>query len=863
MSINLSPLVEDNVTDELIVRSSDGQMNYASKAALPFVESITGINVDNTDEKNPIISFPSTYTETFEYVSGAQTFALAHTAPSVLLVTLNGQVLNRVSGAPLQYQINANTELEILDTLTSGDYVSIVYSTLLWDTAVYSKSEVDSLIADVETVPFLGSVSPTDTPTGTGEAFWIAAEAGTYTNFGGVVVDPESFAVISRDAANAYSISQTTLANDYIQTSDLTIVTVGKNLFNPDVARIGYRVLSDGTLSPIVGEVTSADIPASEGEDISFSGCSPSGTKYICYKDSLDATISLDSFTGASTTKTAPTGTAYFYASVIRATVPVDIDTVMIEKSDAVTTFEPYEAGVTEILGDKLIANKLLIDGELVNTEDLAMKTYDLKLYVKSSLLEWYVRIPYSDTQDLVHTWGYDPNNTTIPEYKNVIKVANTTEDTDAVFLLAQVLHNASDDICPIRLDQTGVIGAGHGLITQKVTLVAHGKTSSDLTSEWTDGTYNWYLIEIQDADTIVFMAKEYTFPKGVAIPEVFASNTLTHVAGGVNTSSINVTTRAKLEKFPSCADSTVKLLLDNVEVTEAGLYTGNEFQLLNSYKIIDPRNVTIQTPFVPNEGGYLLEHSIVYTYDKTNTCKVDTTTNFLTEYAIEGFGFTQSRRFITGYESANTTLLYIPNSGSVSDGTNTYNLATTPVNVFNSPFLGSLFYGVGNVPDPDVPINRVVQVEQTAGGVKKNGYAHGFSYELGVTIPENRKVLTQQWEIRGDSAKSYPAGIYDFSADNDVLQSVVYRTYYDASLNPNATAVYCYKENASYYLFIDYHQSVSKELVIVPDYLKGKKIEIVEQGGTITLFTNDYVPDSAKLMVSVTTYGYVILKLT
>lgn len=57
------------------------------------------------------------------------------------------------------------------------------------------------------------TVSPTATPliTEVGNIFWYAIIPGTYTNFGGVVVAANSFAVISRDAAGVFSISQTAL----------------------------------------------------------------------------------------------------------------------------------------------------------------------------------------------------------------------------------------------------------------------------------------------------------------------------------------------------------------------------------------------------------------------------------------------------------------------------------------------------------------------------------------------------------------------------------------------------------------------------------------------------------------------------
>lgn len=67
-------------------------------------------------------------------------------------------------------------------------------------------------VADMGNVAgFNGSIIPSSTPTGTGKAFWLATQNGTYTNFGGVVVAVNSFAVISRSDAGVFSVSATTL----------------------------------------------------------------------------------------------------------------------------------------------------------------------------------------------------------------------------------------------------------------------------------------------------------------------------------------------------------------------------------------------------------------------------------------------------------------------------------------------------------------------------------------------------------------------------------------------------------------------------------------------------------------------------
>ncbi|SEG31797.1 SGNH/GDSL hydrolase family protein [Flavobacterium urumqiense] len=92
-------------------------------------------------------------------------------------------------------------------------------------------SEAKALIESFKGSTDLGSITPTSTPTGTGPAFWRATQNGTYTNFGGLVVNANSFAVFSRNDAGVFSISQTAL--------DLTAYakTVDTNKINTWIAK--------------------------------------------------------------------------------------------------------------------------------------------------------------------------------------------------------------------------------------------------------------------------------------------------------------------------------------------------------------------------------------------------------------------------------------------------------------------------------------------------------------------------------------------------------------------------------------------------------------------------------------------------
>lgn len=80
---------------------------------------------------------------------------------------------------------------------------------------------------------FKGTAVPTDTPTGIEDAFWIASQAGTYTNFGGVVVSANSRAEISR-VSGVFTISQTPLdITSKVNVSDIVNTLVSSETAKP------------------------------------------------------------------------------------------------------------------------------------------------------------------------------------------------------------------------------------------------------------------------------------------------------------------------------------------------------------------------------------------------------------------------------------------------------------------------------------------------------------------------------------------------------------------------------------------------------------------------------------------------------
>jgi hypothetical protein len=85
-----------------------------------------------------------------------------------------------------------------------------------------AKDLENAIIAAVTGASGISIVPTSPAPAGTGIASFTATQAGTYTNYGGLVVNANSFAVISRNATGGFSISQTTLdLTTYAKSEDI------------------------------------------------------------------------------------------------------------------------------------------------------------------------------------------------------------------------------------------------------------------------------------------------------------------------------------------------------------------------------------------------------------------------------------------------------------------------------------------------------------------------------------------------------------------------------------------------------------------------------------------------------------------
>lgn len=728
----------------------------------------------------------------------------------------------------------------------------------------------------------INGVTPSSAIPASGNIHTYVAAAGTYTNWNSIVVPVNTLAILTR-VDGVYSISQTALSLvDYVKKTDFEAVNLSKNLFNPINIMPNSYVKTSGT--PGINYQTTpgwavAYFPLTSETltSISLSGWNTVRTEMIFYSGSIPAVfphpisanvIAMGSAASFGITKSSgnasfipPTGTTWFAITVMTTGETAAAYSVLqMELSTSPTTYTTFisDFNVEKIETKKLIANylrgevnKTVSSLEVINALRLnGINRDEVALTIKGS--EISIRTPFNNDFDLVHKWeNIDPITKKLNS-NGVYKIAKTDYVSQGT-----LMHGFADNIAPFRAE-TLAIGGAHGVILPTVTFNAHGKTSSDLFSLWSDGTFQWYLIEIPTANSLKFYGKKYTTTNGTTIPVTIQSATLTHISGATNTANINHTSAIGTEYFPVTKNQTVKIYIDGLSVTADGTYRGKSIKMSDEKELIDIREIPLATPFVIANAPTWLFNKTVFTYNKTGYT-INNLVDFRRSYYMDHYGVIQNQRMAFGTDGTTIRKIYLPNSGIVS--AIDYRL---PVNMANGPTNTAIF-GKLTVENPEKPVQRMVELLQTTGGTSKIGLAHGYFYSKGLSKTSNRKELSEQWEIRAATGKSYPKVVSKYSSSNQVNNCVAYFNYFDPTTNPNATSVYVNDEGGYYMLYIDYHQAINKDTIVLPEYLSGKDITLVDGNGGIVINSGEQVAGRFlnATVTLVNGYAYGVFKIT
>ncbi|MDR8253769.1 hypothetical protein FPK65_00335 [Acinetobacter baumannii] len=550
------------------------------------------------------------------------------------------------------------------------------------------------------------------------------------------------------------------------------------------------------------------------------------------------------------------------------------INSMQLELGGSKTGFEPYPPAGSPT---KLVLKKTSLPEITIPTNE-PNETF----IVAVDGVDAYVRTKFSPTLDLVQQVRYNStdawkNNVVNPWIIKTIPANTSKDETISAFSYGAFIATQQDDATPLHYNNT-YIGANHGaFIVHQVVKSAHGKGFVDVGSKWSDGTRNYTLIRIVDANTLWFVSDN----SGTASAWVFyatalpAGTTFTHVSGATNTASISSITSDTITQLLKALNNHSKKLIANgyKELTLSGVYSVESLEIIDSYDIM---NIPALLSYLQARVGTTTEQkfdidtiasdvrvNVSYKYALNGSINVSTMIFAKQAVKWEWAGLMQALPLNYGGKNL---LLYVPKINPVVVGSNTWDLknvvdVSTTLNVIN--LLKTSWVNTDDPPDCMVSIVK--------NGVNREfGQILGHSFERGITRPSLRKSSSEVGFFNGPTRKMYPhtqtgdtfpGGIIPAGT---VLNAISYRAIFNSLVLPEATAYGWYKDNAAIYVFLAIHQNASMLKLPLPAMFNGKSATVIDPNPSIN-FTlhSEIVCDGGLLCSVINNYAHVTIKLS
>ena len=402
------------------------------------------------------------------------------------------------------------------------------------------------------------------------------------------------------------------------------------------------------------------------------------------------------------------------------------------------------------------------------------------------------------------------------------------------------VFKNAGDDITPLYFANT-YIGANHGIArVYKATFASsHGLTEANIGETWNISSDKDCMILQVPSNTEIVIGKPKNDVTGFDGINVATVTSLTK--NGVTLTPSNV---AGTQLWPAENHISVKVVDEKgEEISENGVYNGMYFDVVESYDLPYIPSVTahLAANIGNNNNNSVADESITDKYCTVNIIYRFTERGAITVYQTVDFDKTLTSVRAGFVQSASIGQYFaVP-------GTN-YNIV--------SKQSGAVDLSNDIWTDQECPPDRFYQFNDEA---QTAGMCIGYCSEYGNADPSVRKNQTNAGRYE-TSYKVYPYVQHDGAVDNTTsITAISYRTplnQYDSDI----PAVSWYYVGDDIYLLIDVQKSVNKYLKL-PDYMNGRKAEVLKSFGNITI-PHPFVVDKGFKVIT-DSYGSAVIKLT
>lgn len=588
---------------------------------------------------------------------------------------------------------------------------------------------------------------------------------------------------------------------------DYEKIVVSRNLFNEDNLINNYFLSSStGGLSAAAGWRCSGFIPVVAGKQYTLSGQrARQGISFFPNNTiSADPALLYINDTTLPITVTAPDG-ALFAVLGLESNTAKGWSNLQFEEGSEVTQYVPYGKTIT------------LIDGNYVTTDGstgVPENSYTLNLGTGS------VQTMVEDISAKLNVKVFNPISSTVSSVFNFI--------TDE--LSGATVRVCGDDAAPVRM-LGATLGANHGYAKNTITANAHGKTASDIGSVWTDGTYQWVIIQIISVNSLVITCRDANRAFSSSLP------TLTHVSGATSTGNIVPTASTSGQWYPMLKDHKVRHLIDGTENTDqtGKWYFNDSVAILESYDLME-KNAIVEW-VIANKGSYLVPYgaesalglSMNYTFDTDGGCTIPS--NFFTykQITAQDLMFTQAARLSTGVNG--NIKYYVPRSVAFTHDSQNFDFSV-PTIVDSLAISNRIDFTADRSEAGAAVPDRLIMLNNTIG------FAIGYLPVLDAA-PDVRNARTSKGiQISTTDAKVYPYlvdGLTTLDAGSN-YSCVAYRKYFKRKAS--RTCDYVVKSEYGDFLFLDWHIMNQVDLVELAADLVGKRFELVEKSANVELLS-------------------------
>ena len=754
--------------------------------------------------------------------------------------------------------------------------IDAVINGINYEGNVYTKEQVDALL----TSSFGGDLVVADNPQPTSPKWYFAKESGTYANAGNLVVDLTNKIVILNYDGTAWGKVEINIplpnystvlnpnstdkaetgksVSDYVQPifDDFYETKVSPNLFND--FRNGMLVNSNvdlGVSKSANWNTAIAEIEA--GKTYTISGWNSTRADIALFSNAIPQDFVNPFITGL--IKSGSTGVVFaktksngvFTFTALPNSQYIVITTANATEADSVFANLQIEEGS--------VATQFMPFGSVIRTpktfeSEATEENFEIKEIIKSGS-QVLVRTDFNNERDLVSEITLNGSQNGATNFLNV----KTILKADPITAVGFIIHPQADAVpTPFQVKaRKGTsymnIAGNHGMATiTDATATAHGKTSADLLSVWRDSENDeFYLGEILSANSLRFVSKPFVDIDGFDKLKSTPLSPLVHVSGATNTGNL-IFTGTAYEYKPSINSVSVKLFIDEKEITADGTYKGNEVKIIDTHNVVDPTQPTLVIPYLPQNNGIMVKNTLIHTFYGNGSYTAENIADWQKNHKLNNQGIIQPQALSKG--DFTSVKAFAMNMGIV--GTNDFKNGVDFTNTLPETIIAKKI----NFTDSNFAIQQLSEIifDNTT---PKIGVGFGYNPLVGVGKSEELLLNNEHFEIRNNTLKAYLRAYNERETQQKIIRGIGYYAYWDATKNPKLSADYFVPFGKSDLYFLNVRLAMTKEKVYLNSELLNREFEVVHKSDGLTIHTTD-ATTSEGLIVTGTIGDWAVLKI-